>query len=287
MNIKIKNRTKSRRLLFLSAAVICSIAIGGCGKKHEKIDLEQQTDAAEATMAPATEATLPSSSSPISPTKPAETTSAASSQTGTRPGAVTYTTDTYTSGKVSIQYPVMEQLEEAQAPVNDLIRANALAAADAYVKDPQTDSFNVTCQVLGANKSRITIVYTGSSMSAGAPYPVNLLYSSTIDVRNAANLDLPQMTDPRLLADYVMSPDCVYSSAFGGTEDGQTEALRQVHAERSASWYESLFSAADFPADGSFPACFSFEKDGDIYVSIPVPHALGDYAVAVFTPENK
>lgn len=311
---------KHGKLAVLGAALGLSMVIGGCGKKHEKIDLEQTTEAVTATMeetktpgsgavqVPGDEAGQESGSSGQNSGGSGQNSGGSGQGSGgsgqgagavVKPNAVTYTTASYTAGKVSIQYPVMEHLEDSQSAVNDLIRLNALAAVNAYVKNPETDALEVACQVLAADKSRITIVYTGTALASGAAHPVNLLYSSTIDVRNASNLDLPQMADPKTLAEYVMSEECVYSKEFGGAggSSGQDSgsgngelltALNQLHKERGADWYEKLFQAADFPASGNaFPSCFSFEKDGDIYVSIPVPHALGDYAVAVFTPENK
>ena len=278
--------------------------IGGCGKEHEKIALESTEASVEATM----EASTETSSAAEITTAPETTASSehsgsensAGAQDVIKPNAVTYTTAAYTSGKISIQYPVMEHLDESQSAVNDLIRLNALSAVDAYATNPETDSLEVKCQVLAADKSRITIVYTGTAMAANAAYPVNVLYSSTIDVRNVSNLDLPVMADPKILAEYVMSEECVYSGSFGGgtassSVDGKASvdkdmaaALASLHAERGTGWYTAQFNAADFPAAADeFPSCFSFEKDGDIYVSIPVPHALGDYVVAVFTPENK
>lgn len=285
---------KNRKLIILGTTLGLTILTSGCGKKHEKIDLENTTAAVTATMESSEGSQAPSKEAEIIPTPETESSPGSlSGETGavTKPNAVTYTTASYTEGKVSIQYPVMEHLEDSQSAVNDLIRLNALAAVNAYVKNPETDALEVKCQVLGANKSRITIVYTGTALASGAAHPVNLLYSSTIDVRNVSNLDLPQMADPKTLAEYIMSGECVYSGEFGengGGDGALLTALNQLHKERGADWYEKLFQAADFPAAGNaFPSCFSFEKDGDIYFSIPVPHALGDYAVAVFTPENK
>ena len=39
--------------------------------------------------------------------------------------------------------------------------------------------------------------------------------------------------------------------------------------------------------DGTFPQAFSYEKDGDIYLIVPVSHAAGDYALVKYSPETK
>ena len=54
-------------------------------------------------------------------------------------------------------------------------------------------------------------------------------------------------------------------------------------------YYTDIFENADFPFDAEnyWPSTFSYEKQGEIYFSIPVSHSLGDYAIVKFTPETK
>ena len=40
-------------------------------------------------------------------------------------------------------------------------------------------------------------------------------------------------------------------------------------------------------AENYWASDFSYEKQGEIYFSIPVSHSLGDYAIVKFTPETK
>ena len=53
------------------------------------------------------------------------------------------------------------------------------------------------------------------------------------------------------------------------------------------AYYTNLFQHADFPYSDTFPECFSYEFEGSVYVSLPVAHAIGDYILAAYTPENK
>ena len=189
---------------------------------------------------------------------------------------------TYTSGKVSIQYPVVENLDNA-SDINDLIKKNALSIIDGYDIDEAKDTLNIQCKVMAADRSRITLTYTGTLTVSGGAHPSNVFYTNTIDVRNASSLDLPYLTDPAVLADYVLSADCVYQNSSPELKS----SMVQINAGRNKTYYTNLFSKADFPYDGSFPESFSYEYEGDIYVSIPIPHAAGDYVIAIFTPENK
>ena len=53
--------------------------------------------------------------------------------------------------------------------------------------------------------------------------------------------------------------------------------------------WNSVLAECDFTSvpDGTFPQAFSYEKDGDIYLIVPVSHAAGDYALVKYSPETK
>ena len=75
---------------------------------------------------------------------------------------------------------------------------------------------------------------------------------------------------------------------FKGLTPEQEKAVKEYKSSQSIDIYNELFKKADFPLDsGTFPESFSYEVQGELYISIPVPHALGDYAIVVFTPETK
>ena len=86
------------------------------------------------------------------------------------------------------------------------------------------------------------------------------------------------------MAGYVMSEGCQFDGLDGETE----KAVREYIAGQSMDYFTELFRGADFPLKGdTFPESFSYETEGDIFFSIPVPHALGDYAIVKFTPDTK
>lgn len=290
-----KSNRSRRRLLRPAAACLMALTavclISGCGKKNEKIDLSSTHTTAAETMAPSSSPKETESSAGIT-LEPgidnAVNSNSGTSASGNGSGAavtknqVKTSLTTYTSGKVSIQYPVVENLDNA-SDINALIKKNALSIVDAYDIDEAKDTLNIQCKVISADRSRIILTYTGSLTVSGGAHPSNLFYTNTIDVRSASSLDLPYLTDPAVLADYVLSADCIYQN----TSPELKSAMAQINAGRSKAYYTDLFSKADFSYDGSFPESFSYEYEGDIYVSIPVSHAAGDYVIAIFTPENK
>ena len=58
--------------------------------------------------------------------------------------------------------------------------------------------------------------------------------------------------------------------------------------------YQTCLENADFPlstgSDGktiTWPDSFSYESEGDLYFSVPVPHALGDYVIVEYDVTTK
>lgn len=280
-----------RAVLIVATTLVTVGLITGCKKDtREKIDLSTiHTTAAQETMAPET------TSSPF-----VETTTAAAEPTSTATGGAANTTKkpsgssvknittkllTYTAGSISIQYPSVLNLDDTQktASLDTLLKDNALSIAKARELDGSRDSLTVTCEVLSADRNRITAVYKGILTKKDAPYPVNVFYTNTIDVNKAENIQLKKYADPYTMAGYVLSGDCT----FYGAAPELTTALMEAKNSTTLQQYTTLFTNADFPFQGTFPTSFSYEYEGSIFFSIPVAHALGDYAIVVYTPDTK
>lgn len=272
------SRTGRAGVLFLLVLASAGM-ITGCKKKTEKIDLSSIHTTAAETMAPeTTKASEPE-------TTQAETAapSAASSKN------LTTTANTHTSGKVTIQYPVISNLDDAEqeAKINELLKANAISMIDAYGINEDEDTLSVECTVLSADRSRITVTYIGQLQAKGAAYPTALFFSNTIDVPKAENIGFSKFADPYTMAGYVLSGDCRFYNASAEL----TAELMKAKNDMTIDEYTRLFNQADFPLKETSGKdtfrCFSYEKDGTIFFSIPVNHALGDYAIVMYTPDTK
>lgn len=287
----IKHRRPSRlaiTLLFL--AITSASLVTGCKKNHrEKIDLSNiQTTAAE-TMAPETSQ---ASSTLADKTSAAADSLSQSGSAGDGKGSqaaaakkISTKINTYTSGKITIEYPSVMNLDDSAkaASIDALMKENALSILNAYELDSTKDSLSIQCKVLAADRSRITAVYTGTCQTDGGAFPVNLFYSNTIDVNKVDNIGFSRFADPYTMAGYVLSDDCEF---YDASPELAAELMRYKN-ETTIEAYTTLFSQADFPVRDTFPASFSYENEGTIFFSIPVPHALGDYAIVKYTPDTK
>ena len=271
--------TRSRKGAALCVLALTTAAlVSGCKKSPEKIDLSSTHTTVAETMAPTTKAeTQPETTVP-------ETTEAAAGS-GTEAKNISTKTNTYSSGNVSIDYPNVINMEDTQqaAAIDELLKKNALSVLEAWEIQDTDDSLNINCQVLSADRNRITVVYTGTLAKKGASYPTNVMYSNTIDVSRVSNIGFDHFADPYTMAGYVLSGDCVF---YNVNDDVKAE-LMEIKNNTSLEAYTDMFTKADFPIEGSFPESFSYEHQGVIYFSIPVPHALGDYAIVMYAPDSK
>ncbi len=176
----------------------------------------------------------------------------------------------------------MEDTQKAAA-INELLKKNALSELEAWEIQDEEDSLNISCQVLSADRNRLTVVYTGTLAKKDASYPTNVMYSNTIDMARVSDIGFDHFADPYTMAGYVLSGDCVF---YNVREDVKAE-LMKVKNDTSLEAYTDMFTKADFPIEGAFPESFSYEHQGVIYFSIPVPHALGDYAIVMYAPDSK
>lgn len=234
-----------------------------------------------------TEAATEAPTQTLPPTTEAPTQTEAPTESSAPAADITADIKTYTSGKVSIEYPVVDHMAESgkQAKVNDLLKSNAISVIKANGLDDTKDALSIKCKIVSLDHKRLTAVYTGTLTGDGAAHPVNLFYTNTVNLPQVQNMGLEDFTDAYTMAGYVLSNDVKFSGITSDMED----ALKKYKDTLDISTLTGIFNSADFPLDSAdkWPESFSYENQGTIYFSMPVPHALGDYVVISFNPPTK
>lgn len=273
---------KKRTALLLMLAVSGACLIGGC-KKKDKLDSSTLHTTEAETMAetPAQEKETPAI------TIDSENSETEESKTETKPAVPSVSTqkNTYKNNQISIEYPSVLNLGDSDktASADALLKENALSIIKALKLDEAKDSLTVQCDVLSVSRNRLTVIYTGSVTTDGGAHPTEVFYSNTIDLQKGTSLGLDTFADPYTMAGYVLSADCRFPKA----EEKLAAELMNYKNSYSLEDLTALLQTSDFPFEGNFPESFSYEYEGDIYFSIPVPHALGDYAIVMYTPDTK
>ncbi len=269
-------------LTMLALASACLIS--GCKKKHDKIDLSG-SDASESIVQTAPAATKAEKTETDISIEPGIENAGA---TGTSAGgsadafSLSVKTDTYKNNSISIQYPVVSD-NSIKASVNDHLKENALSILKGWEVDEEKDSLEVNCTILSATKNRITVRYEGSYMPSGGAHPSSVFYTNTVNLGSGADIGLSSLADPATLASYVLSDNCIFPEADAEIATAAKNFLK----EENKDYFMKLFTNADFPYQEIFPECFSYEYEGTIYFSLPLPHAIGDSILVAYTPENK
>lgn len=271
-----------KTVYILFPALLCAMLLSSC-KSKEKLNLSSihTTAAVESGAEETKEISIPSTQSP-------------DNGTDSKGETANLTTDTvtYASGGISVEYPVLKQLTDTakQEKINSLLKDNALAIIKAWEIDEATDSLSVQCKVMSLDRKRLTAVYTGTYKAKDAAHPVNVFYTSTVDLSQASDIGFHDYSDAYTMATYTLSEDCRF---YNVSPDLEKELMSYKNTQ-SIEYYTALYEHADFPLETAsetgkaiFAESFSYEHRGNIYFSIPVPHALGDYAIIQYTPDTK
>ena len=270
--------------LFIAATVaVCALAFVGC-KKREAVDLSSL----HTTVAVEKE-TLPETTEAV--TEPAMETKE-DSKNSTSSFSLKTETKKETSGKATVEYPVVSNMKdtEKQKQVNALLRTNAMAIADVH----PDQTLSVKSTVEAANLKRIVVTYKGELTNPSTSKKEKIFYANTIDLDTVQNMRLSDFTDAYTLAGYIASGDYKLESVSGNEQSVRSYING---SDKTTDYYFKKLQSADFsggytadenitPA-ASWPEVFSYEKQGVIYVSVPLSSELGNYTIIKYSPDNK
>ena len=115
-----------------------------------------------------------------------------------------------------------------------------------------------------------------------AAYPTGIYYTMTVDLSKGTLQGLSDYVDPYTMAGYIVSEDCIITKA-----SDKSEAKEYLASLDVKTLYATLKNSDFTSGSNGFPEAFSYVNQGIIYISVPVPHALGDYVIVEFHPEGK
>lgn len=271
---------KYNKLLVLglfSAALVSSLS--ACKKKTESVDLSSTHTTAASTAA----------TDGLSESKEAETIAPSEEASDKLASSM----QVYENNSIKISYPSVSGMADKskEDAVNSLIKSNALSVIDGYDVDEANDGLEVNAEVVSLDSKRIVIIYYGTHVEKDAPHPGNFFYSNTVDLNSCKDIGFSDYSDAYTMAGYVLSDDV---EIFADKEIA--DAFLEIRDSTTLEEYTKMFENADFPIDTSadgkisyknWPACFSYQKDGDMYFSVPTEHAIGDYILIKYSPQTK
>ena len=291
---------KMKKLLLYLTILALPVIIAGC-KSKDTSDLKSimtteangamspTTTAAEGangTMSPTTIApTSDSKESSLAETKSGKTTTA--EKKSSSKSSVTENAQSYSKDKSKISYPKLNGIDsKIESSVNKAIEDNAKLALDSFTSNAGSTA-ELKYNVKNQSRNRMSIVYTGTLKTGNESKKI--IFTNNINLDTGESIGLTDFADPLTIANYILSDDVELENATNTQAAGFTEYKKTL----SVDTLKALLEDADFPlikkndVNEGFPKLFSYESGGDIYISIPLSHELGDYVLVKYSPSTK
>ena len=280
---------------FAALTMFAALSITAC-KKHEAVDISGIHTSAAETMAETTAGETkadPAADDSKSDSSKTDASKTGSSEVETQKDSnvsdalsVKSKIATEKTGKVSIEYPILSNLrkESMTQAVNELLKKEATAIITDWELDTEKDEVSINCDLVSLDKDRAVFTFRGMVNVADTAYPSNVWYAVSVNLNTASPIGLTAYADADSIAEYLSSDGIEVI----GPSDISAEIKDFIKSSGKEFW-QSVFAECDFTstADGTFPQAFSYEKDGDIFLIVPVSHAAGDYALIRYSPETK
>lgn len=292
---------KMKKLLLYLTILALPVIISGC-KSKDTSDLKSiMTTEANGAMSPTTAvaegangAMSPTTIAPTSDSK--ESTSLAETKSGkttttdkksSSKSSVTENAQSYSKDKSKISYPKLSGIDsKIESSVNKAIEDNAKLALDSFTSNAGSTA-ELKYNVKNQSRNRMSIVYTGTLKSGNESKKI--IFTNNINLDTGESIGLTDFADPLTIANYILSDDVELENATNSQAAGFAEYKKNLTVDT----LKALLEDADFPlikkndVNEGFPKLFSYESGGDIFISIPLSHELGDYVLVKYSPSTK
>ena len=292
---------KMKKLLLYLTILALPVISAGC-KSKDTSDLKSiMTTEANGAMSPTTTAAegangamSPTTIAPTSDSK--ESTSLAETKSGktttadkksSSKSSVTENAQSYSKDKSKISYPKLSGIDsKIESSVNKAIEDNAKLTLDSFTSNAGSTA-ELKYNVKNQSRNRMSIVYTGTLKTGNESKKI--IFTNNINLDTGESIGLTDFADPLTIANYILSDDVELENATNTQAAGFAEYKKNLTVDT----LKALLEDADFPlikkndVNEGFPKLFSYESGGDIYISIPLSHELGDYVLVKYSPSTK
>lgn len=193
---------------------------------------------------------------------------------------------------ISITYPILKNIgtPEIEAKVNEQLKQDALRVLEFYNVNAESDTMNIMSEISGIEEEWISVIYTGEYMSQGAAHPELIFYSSNINLTTGEHIQINEIMSISELIELIAKSKS-YEIIMMEENEALEKDLKKFIEELGEEEWKVLLEKADFGNSSydSYPECFTYrqQEKGDIvhlYIAIPVPYALGNYAILKILP---
>ncbi|WP_336763648.1 hypothetical protein [Paenibacillus sp. USHLN196] len=179
----------------------------------------------------------------------------------------------YSKNNINIIYPKIVNIKNGDK-INALIKEEATRIINFY--SLEKDSLDINYQIMLKSNDLISIQYFGSAFTEGASYPLNVFYTSNIDINKGSRVKLIDLIDVNeaFVEEFKEGDYKSYNEDLDLLDNGViTEILSGYNSIDLISYFKHSDEVGQVNDSGTF----SYITQDAIGVSISVPHALGDH----------
>lgn len=166
--------------------------------------------------------------------------------------------------------------------LNELIKNNVMLLKDELIKNKNT-GIEIKGKIINSANNRITILYNGHYFDSNKNKK-KLFASNTIDASSLKNLGLSDFATPDTLAEYIMSSSAIITDL----DKDKYNKFKSELEKNTIEYYKDLLSKSDFvnPTE-LLNKVYSYEKDGDLYFTIPFDQNYKNYVTFKYIYSTK
>ncbi|NOU79773.1 DUF4163 domain-containing protein [Paenibacillus sp. LMG 31459] len=182
----------------------------------------------------------------------------------------------YSKNKINISYPKIVNLanDTSESKINEVIQEGAIRIVKSY--SLEKDSLEIEYRIMLKNNKLLSIQYSGSAFTEGAAYPLNIFYTSNIDLEKGVKVKLTDLLeiDEAFVEEFKQSKYKSYDANLNLIEEGVMEDIWSGYNNQDLLNYIKQSDEVDQINESG---TFSYITQDSIGVSISIPHALGDH----------
>ncbi|WP_157764035.1 hypothetical protein [Paenibacillus borealis] len=187
--------------------------------------------------------------------------------------------DSYAQNNINIIYPKLVDLpnDKKEEVINDLIRVEALGALESYSLDLDShNTLEVDYQITYKSDDFLSIQYIGSAFNKGGAYPLNVFYTTNIDVDKEIKVKLTDLLeiDEAFLQELKNGIYKSYDDNLNLREEG---VMKDFWSGVKDQDLLNDLKHADEAGGANNSGIFSYLTQDTLGISLAVPHALGDH----------
>jgi hypothetical protein len=183
-------------------------------------------------------------------------------------------TITYNDGDIQISYPSLSRHKDTDIEniVNDILLNEVLSYVQPVDEISEGQYYNLTYEIMFYNEKILSVVYKGSYYTDDSVYPIDVMFSTNVDLENAKKLKFEDLDidNKKLYEEFISILK----------QDYDDEMVQYAYEYILQNYDEDSIMNGFNEADETYGLgryIFTYITNDNLIVSWEVPHVIGDH----------